>query len=201
MTLTEDTYKRVIFELLTCLDRNGITHVVFVNGHGGNTPALIAAAKDARDEYGMLCSMCDWWTAWEHRKIFGQGFEAHGGYAETAFMLVSRPEAVKMEHAVLSPTKRLDDDIEITRAGKGVFKDGYVWIPLKTADVSDTGSMTESGPDEEPGTRDYSMITLEFAEKLMSEYVEWIADFVNEFEDFKVPEIHVSKEKAMKEIR
>jgi hypothetical protein len=45
------------------------------------------------------------------------------------------------------------------------------------------------------------MITLEFAEKLMSEYVEWIADFVNEFEDFKVPDIHVSKEKAMKEIR
>jgi hypothetical protein len=61
--------------------------------------------------------------------------------------------------------------------------------------------MTESGPDEEPGTRDYSMITPEFAEKLMSEYVEWIADFVNEFEDFKVPDIHVSKEKAMKEIR
>lgn len=201
MTLTEDTYKKVIFELLTCLNRNGITHVVFVNGHGGNTAALIAAAKEARDEYGMLCSMCDWWTAWEHRKIFGQGFEAHGGYAETSFMLASRPEAVKMEYAVLSPTKQHDDNIELIRAGKGVFKDGYVWIPLKTADVSDTGSMSESSPAEEPRTKDFSMITVEFAEKLMAEYVEWVSEFVNEFEDFTVPAINVSKEKAMKELR
>jgi creatinine amidohydrolase len=200
MTLTENTYENVIFELLTCLARNGVTHVVFVNGHGGNTPALITASKLARDKYGMLCSICDWWTAWEHRKIFGQKFEAHGGYAETSFMLASRPEAVKMEYAVLSSTKQHDQDIKIIRAGKGIFKDGYVLIPLKTVDVSDTGSMTEASPDEELGTRDYSMITLEFAEKLMDEYVEWLAEFVRVFEGFKVSDVYVSKEKAMKEL-
>jgi creatinine amidohydrolase len=201
MTLNEDTYQKVIFEILTNLARNGTTHVVFINGHGGNTSALIAAAKTARDEYGMLCSICDWWTAWDYKKIFGQGFEAHAGYAETAFMLASRPEAVKMEYAILSPTKQVDTDIKIIRAGKGVFRDGYVWIPLKTADVSDTGSMTESSPDDEYGTQDYSFITPEFAEKLMSEYVEWLAEFVKEFEGFMVPEIHVSREKAMNELK
>jgi len=148
----------------------------------------------------MLCGICDWWTAWEHRKIFGQGFEAHAGYAETSFMLASRPEAVLMEHAVLSPTAQVHDDITLTRAGVGVFKDGYVQIPLRTIDTSITGSMTESSPEDEPGTRDYSMITPEFAEKLMEEYVQWIADFVEAFESFNVPDIKVSKEKAMKDL-
>jgi len=200
ITLSEDTYKNVIFEILQNLARHGVNRVVFMNGHGGNTASIIEAAKKARDEMNMICAIIDWWTAWESRKIFGQGFEAHAGYAETAFMLASRPEAVKMKYAVLTPTKQLDNEIELIRAGKGIFKEGVVWIPLKTADVSSTGSMTESHPKDEPGTRDYSSITPKFAEELMSEFADWMSDFVTKFETFEVPDIQITKEKAMNEL-
>jgi len=200
ITLSEDTYKIVILEVLKSLARYGVNKVVFMNGHGGNTAAIIAAAKQARDEMNMICSICEWWTVWGSRKILGQGFEAHAGYAETAFMLASRPEAVKMKYAILTPTKQLNSEIALIRAGKGIFKDGIVWMPLKTADVSNTGSMTESHPKDEPGTRDYSSITKKFAEELMDEFVDWMCDFVTKFESFEVPEIKISKEKAMAEL-
>jgi creatinine amidohydrolase len=200
ITLDESTYQQVIFEILSNLNRLKIGKVVFINGHGGNTSSIVAALKRARDSYGMVGTIIEWFSSWGSRKIFGQRFEAHAGYAETAFMLASRPEAVKMKYAVLSPTKQFDADIEIIRAGQARFDGGVVWLPLKTADVSVTGSMTEAHPSEAPGTRDYSKITREFSENLMDEYVDWICAFLKKFEAMVVPPINVSLEEALKEL-
>jgi creatinine amidohydrolase len=200
ITLEESTYQQVILEILINLNRLKIEKVVFINGHGGNTSAIIAALKKVRDTHGMIGSIIEWWTVWGSKTIFGQKFEAHAGYAETAFMLASRPEAVKMDYAVLSPTKQFDDEIEIIRAGTAQFNGGVVWLPLKTVDVSDTGSMTEAHPSEEPGTRDYTKITNEFSEDLMNEYCDWICMFIKRFEELTLPPIQVSKDKAMAEL-
>jgi len=201
ITLTESTYEQVIYEILVNLNRQKIGKVIFINGHGGNTPAITSALKRARDDFGMLGSIIEWFTSWGSRKIFNQNFEAHAGYSETAFMLASRPEAVKMEYAILSPTKQFDDDIKILRAGLAEFDGGVVRLPLKTADVTDTGSMTEADPDDEPGTKNYSKITLEYSLLLMDEYVDWICRFMDKFEKMTVPPINVSREKAMKELK
>lgn len=48
----------------------------------------------------------------------------HGGYAETALMIVSRPEAVKMEYAVLTPTKQVDKEIQLITLKLAKFKGG-----------------------------------------------------------------------------
>ncbi len=201
ITLDESTYEQVIYEILANLNRHKIGRVLFINGHGGNTTAITAALKRARDDFGMLGSIVEWFSSWGRRKIFNQNFEAHAGYAETAFMLASRPEAVKMEYAILSPTKQFDDDIKILRAGLAEFDGGVVRLPLKTADVTDTGSMTEADPDDEHGTKDYSKITMEYSIRLMNEYVDWICRFLDKFEKMKVPPINVSREKAMKELK
>ncbi len=200
ISLEESTYQQVIYEILLNLNSLKIGKVVFINGHGGNTSAIVAALKKVRETHGMIGSIIEWWTVWDSRSIFGQKFETHAGYAETAFMLASRPEAVKMKYAVLSPTKQFDEEIEIIRAGAAQFKGGVVWFPLKTADVSATGSMTEAHPREERGTRDFTKITREFSEDLMKEYVDWICMFIKRFEDLTLPPIHVSKENAMAEL-
>jgi creatinine amidohydrolase len=200
ITLSESTYQEVIYELLSNLNRLKVGRVVFINGHGGNTSSIISALKRARESYGMIGSILEWWTVWGDRTIFGQKFEAHAGYSETAFMLAARPEAVKMEYAVLSPTKQYDDNIEIIRAGKVKYEGGVVWLPLKTGDVTDTGSMTEASPIEAHKTRDYTMITREFSVNLMNEYVDWICSFLKKFENMVVPPIKITKEKAMGEL-
>jgi len=201
ITLEESTFQQIIYEMLTNLNRLKISKTIFINGHGGNTTAIVAALKKARENFGIVGAIIEWWTAWGSRKIFSQKFEAHGGYAETAFMLASRPEAVKMEYAILSPTKQFSNDIKILRAGKAKYDGGEVWMPLKTADVSDTGSMTETDPAEDSGTKDYSKITKQFSEQLMDEYVNWICRFLEKFETMNIPQINVSKDIAMKELK
>lgn len=196
MTLKSSTFQQVIFEILTSLNRNGIKKVVFVNGHGGNIGALSEAAREAREQYGMLCAITQWWEILS-RPIFGQPVMAHAGYAETALMLAARPEAVKMEFAILSPTTQIDKEIQLISLGSARFKKGTFRIPLKTADVTYTGSMTEAHPDDSKGTTDFSKITKEFSESLMNEVVDWMCDFIKSFEKLEVPPTKVSKEKAL----
>ena len=60
--------------------------------------------------------------------------------------------------------------------------------------------MTEAHPDDVPGTKDYSMITREYAEGLMEEVVDWMCEFVARFEKLQIPPRSVSTEEAMKEL-
>ena len=200
ITLEPETLQRVVYEILQSLSRYGVERVVFMNGHGGNLGAITVAAKKARDDFGMLCAIVQWWDVLRSRSIFGHLAEEHAGYAETALMLASRPQAVKMEYAVLTPTRQVDEDIQLISAGMARFRDGIVRVPLRTLDVTDTGSMTEAHPDEVPGTKDYSMITRESAEGLMEEVVDWLCAFVEEFEGFDIPDLKVDKGEAMESL-
>jgi creatinine amidohydrolase len=195
------TLQKVVSEILDCLSRYGIKKVVFMNGHGGNLQAISEAAKEARTQHGMVCAIIQWWDALVNKPILGQPAETHGGYAETSLMLASRPEAVKIQYAILSPTKQVSKDIELVSSGTAKFKEGLVRIILRTADVSETGSMTEHHPDQVPGTTDYRKVTKEFAENLMNEVVEYISDFVKKFETFEVPPINVSKDAALRALK
>ena len=181
LTMSFDTYKTVILEILESLHRNGVQKVLFVNGHGGNAGAITEAAKEARDRYGMLCAVSHWWEVLASEKIFGHPAEQHAGYAETALTLASRPEAVRMGKAVVTETRQVDEEIQILRAGLARFRGGVVRIPLRVIDVTDTGSMTEAHPDEVQTTRDYSMITPVFAEELMDRVVDWLCEFIPRF--------------------
>jgi creatinine amidohydrolase len=198
ISLNPFTLRSVISDILESLNLYGIDRVLFINGHGGNLSAITEAARNAREKFGTISAISQWWDILRDQPVFGQPPIAHAGYAETAFVLASRPEAARMDLAVLSPTKQVDSKIELVSLVEAKFEDGYIMLPLKTAEVSETGSMTEAHPDEVPGTKDYSQITEEFAEELMEKVVNWLSDFVREFEKFEIPPIEVSKEKAMK---
>ena len=201
MTLEPSTLQDVVYDVLRSLSRYGVDRVVFMNGHGGNLGAITGAIKKARDDFGTICAICQWWDILRSKTVFGHPAEEHAGYAETALMLASRPEAVKMEYAVLTPTRQVNEEIQLISAGMARFKEGVVRIPLRTVDVSGTGSMTEAHPDEVPGTRDYSPVTDEFADEIMEEVVDWMCGFVEEFEGFEMPEVKVTKEEAMQELK
>ncbi len=172
-----------------------------MNGHGGNLQAISETAKEARIKHNMLCAIIQWWDVLTNKSVLGQPAETHGGYAETALMLASRPEAVKMQYAVLSPTKQVNSAIQLESSGTARYKDGLVRIILRTADVSDTGSMTEQHPDRLQATTDYTSVTKEFAERLMKEVVDYISEFIRDFDRLEIPPIDVSKEKALKTLK
>jgi creatinine amidohydrolase len=200
MSLKPSTLTDVVFDVLTSLSLYGVERVLIINGHGGNLAAITEAARVAREKYGMISAISQWWDILHNKPIYGQPAVAHAGYAETAFTLASRPEAVRKELAVLSETKQVDDDIQLVSLIEARFEDGYIKIPLNTADVSNTGSMTEAHPDDVKGTKDYSRITKEFADQLLEQVVDWLSKFVVKFEAFEVPETIITKELAMKDL-
>jgi len=83
------------------------SRLVFVNGHGGNTDALRAAAATLRAE-GRDAAWCSGWAA---------GGDAHAGHTETSLLLHLSPHSVRSDRwvsgnvrplAELLPTLRRD---------------------------------------------------------------------------------------------
>jgi len=63
VTLTEDTYARVLAEILSSLRAHGFRRILVVNGHGGNAVARGAAELWAAEGGGMRLRWHDWWRA------------------------------------------------------------------------------------------------------------------------------------------
>ena len=57
------TYLAIIRDLLDGLHGQGFRRVVFVNGHGGNTPARAAVDEWLADHPGAQARWHDWWSA------------------------------------------------------------------------------------------------------------------------------------------
>jgi creatinine amidohydrolase len=76
--------------------------VVFVNGHGGNHPAVTDALEVLSTEGR---SALAWWPAWPRRGDGGPP-DLHAGRIETSLMLAIDPGLVRLERAVAGPTER-----------------------------------------------------------------------------------------------
>lgn len=63
VTLSPNTYERVVGEVLASLRRHGFRRILVVNGHGGNAPARPAAEAWAEGREGVKLLWHDWWKA------------------------------------------------------------------------------------------------------------------------------------------
>ncbi|CAM4028245.1 MULTISPECIES: creatininase [Helcobacillus] len=100
--------------------QQGVSHVVFVNGHYENYQFLYEGIDLALRDLGiseeggqsaMLLSYWDFVTEDTLRAVYPDGFPGwdieHGGVLETSLMLHLRPEHVRMERAVSHPPAEL----------------------------------------------------------------------------------------------
>lgn len=80
------------------LGSHGLRRIVFVNGHGGNTPALDEAARSLRRE-GIYAYVYVWWRAIPEviAEIIESG-GSHAGEMETSVMLAIARNLVRQEH-------------------------------------------------------------------------------------------------------
>ncbi len=63
VTLRLETYAGVIRDILDSLSRAGFRRIVFVNGHGGNSPAASLALEWMADHPGHQVKVFNWWIA------------------------------------------------------------------------------------------------------------------------------------------
>ncbi|MFD1333340.1 creatininase family protein [Methylopila musalis] len=102
LTLPPETAIAAWTEIGRSVARAGLRRLVVVNSHGGNGPAMDAATRALRIEFGLLAAFTSW-----HRLGYPDGLFAadelrhgvHGGEVETSLMLALAPDLVRMDKA------------------------------------------------------------------------------------------------------
>ena len=105
LSLSPATLLALWSELGACVARAGVKKLLLFNGHGGNVAPMDIAARELRQQHGLLTYSSSWFNLplppevqalfppEEHR------FGIHGGAIETAMMLHLAPASVRMAQA------------------------------------------------------------------------------------------------------
>jgi creatinine amidohydrolase len=107
ISLTEETFKRVVLDIVDSLSRHGFRRILLLPTHGGNFQPLAEAVKDIKPEKGrQIIAFTDLSAlvgeAFKMSESFGVDKARsgiHSGEWETSLMLWLRPEQVKMDRA------------------------------------------------------------------------------------------------------
>ncbi|NJN17759.1 MAG: creatininase family protein [Oscillochloris sp.] len=99
MSVSTETYYRLICDLLESLAQGGFRRIFIVNGHGGNSELIQLAARDVALRRDIAVAAGSYWTiAWQQLTAAGAGqvghLPGHAGAFETSLVLALRPELV-----------------------------------------------------------------------------------------------------------
>jgi len=107
LSLSTETYYRVLRELVESLVTDGFTRIFLLNGHGGNHELAQLAARDVALKHPVRVAAGSYWTiAWEalvaadaHHTDSNPGrrLPGHAGDFETSLVLSLRPDLVAAE--------------------------------------------------------------------------------------------------------
>lgn len=109
LSLSTETYYRVLTDLIESLVVGGFKRFFIVNGHGGNDELINLIARDIPLKHPVgVAAACYWNIAWEALVAAGAHNNAwlpgHAGVFETSLILALRPELV------LEPRPHRDGD-------------------------------------------------------------------------------------------
>jgi creatinine amidohydrolase/Fe(II)-dependent formamide hydrolase-like protein len=100
ISISPDTLSRMVYEIGMNLARQGITKLVIINGHGGNSPALhFAAQLINRDAHIFTCVDTGESSDPDIYAIAETPNDVHAGEIETSTTLAVRPQLVRLNAA------------------------------------------------------------------------------------------------------
>lgn len=137
VTLSDSTLRSICFDIARSIARAGFLRLVLLNSHGGNPATLEAAARDIREETGLMVFPVstyrlgiDFPFVSDEEALWG----THANEWETAMVLAMAPERVRMERTGdLGEYPHNETRAEHLRLLGPV---SYAWM---TSDVSATG--------------------------------------------------------------
>ena len=100
ISISPDTLSQLVYEIGMGAARQGITKLVIINGHGGNSPALnFAAQMINRDAHIFTCVDTGESSDPDVDALAETPNDVHAGEIETSTTLAVRPDQVRMEKA------------------------------------------------------------------------------------------------------
>jgi creatinine amidohydrolase len=97
ITLTPDTFMRVVTETCASTARHGAKYLLMLNWHEGNIPSLAIAAEALHREHGM--SVLTVQACYVAEELYGASCNGltHGGEIEALAVLAQRPDLVHLD--------------------------------------------------------------------------------------------------------
>jgi len=145
ITLKPSTLISLLCDVVESLQHHGFTHFYFINGHGGNIPAVTTAfcelyhAASMANKVAPRCHLANWW---QNDAITGlaedlyHGAEgSHATVSEVALSYYAHPEAVKSVR--LSPEIAPDGYFYDAADFRRKFPDGRIGSSPQLATIED----------------------------------------------------------------
>jgi creatinine amidohydrolase len=186
LSVSEETLTRALIEVCDDLIKYGATHILFVNGHGGNMPSITRCGEELRKRCVPVAAAC-WWkmTQVVNPKWLAIG---HGDYLETSVVMAIDESLPNMDVARLPRNKDLTDAVSLDAPDVARFKAGTLFVNLVSVDTTDTGDMLEIGL---TGAARYDIpptaATREMGEAILEGLADYLAEFVEEFRKVVLP--------------
>jgi creatinine amidohydrolase len=126
ITLTPDTYQRVVVETCVSTAKHGAKYLLILNWHEGNIPSLAIAAESLHRDHGM--SVLTVQACYVAAELYGHecGGLTHGGEIEALAVLAYRPDLVHLDRIDYSSDHthgRKWDKLRRTRSYQPVLRD------------------------------------------------------------------------------
>jgi creatinine amidohydrolase/Fe(II)-dependent formamide hydrolase-like protein len=173
ITLNPHTLEQFAYEVACSLTKHGFKKVLFENGHGGNTPALEAAAQRIKTDINAFVAIDTVSLIPDFiEKHIKTPYDAHAGEFETSTTLANRENLVVKER-IKKPRITLPKS-KYTKIGLKETGPKVSWS-FKTKEISETGVIG-----------DPTKATKEKGEKAWKLAIERLADLLAELDKMKL---------------
>jgi len=168
LTLTGDTFIKIIEEICYCLSHHGFRRILLLNGHGGNTDFLKVAARNVRDRIDILIAVTPYWFCAKKEiseiRDSDDGGICHAGEMETSCMLYLKNELVRKGKIKKEMPRPISKFIEIDLLKEGIS------INHNVIDFSESGTIG-----------DPSLASLAKGKKFLDVIIKAVANFIIDF--------------------
>ncbi len=130
--VSPEVFKEYMIGIALAVSSHGSTKIVFVNGHGGNTSALLEVCEELRRQYDLFACIVH---------SYPPSMDGHAGVGETSQNLYFHPHLVGMTKAVDTEQKTHIGPFRMS--GFNVI--GPAIFPWDTIDLTETGVLGAAG--------------------------------------------------------
>jgi creatinine amidohydrolase/Fe(II)-dependent formamide hydrolase-like protein len=173
LSISPDTLSKIVYEVGIAVARNGITKLLIINGHGGNSAALHFAAQMINRDTGIFTAVDTGESSdTDIDELTETPNDVHAGEVETSTTLALRPELVQMDLAKPMVPRFSSHYLDFTS------KRGVGWY-AHTKKISETGVLG-----------DPTLASAEKGRKMWQIMVENLVEFVEDLRGLTLEEIH-----------
>ena len=174
-SLDPQTFRKLLFAYCESFVRWGVKKILFINGHGGNNPALEWVIADLYEQYGVISFYNDWWSLIPEIAPEYDCLD-HGGHYETSMLMAAREDLVNLDLAEEPGECSISDKI----------RKFYIWS-FEGASIGINCDVCKFNPYGNVGNRPHGA-NKELGEKMTELYIDYNVKFLDELKKMPIPE-------------